>query len=211
MDIRSLFVRYSAPHRLTSPTPSNAKIGFALSALFAKNVVSLCRFVAFLFFVRETVETLRLSHISLSFTSSYKVSSKFQSSIFFLLFISDIATLFMFFYPACSFFCFTCSFSDLACINLPVYFVLPCLFFIQACIFFIFLVSFLPKTSLKKDTTLCFHYPHPCALYFVLLSFSFSLSCTYTYTHKKRQFRLIVELPFVSYDTVLIKSLNSEE
>ena len=52
LDIRSLFVRYSAPHRLTSPTPFNAKIGFALfalSALFAKNVVSLCRFVAFLF------------------------------------------------------------------------------------------------------------------------------------------------------------------
>ena len=49
LDIRSLFVRYSAPHRLTSPTPFNAKIGFALfalSALFAKNVVSLCRFVA---------------------------------------------------------------------------------------------------------------------------------------------------------------------
>ena len=52
LDIRSLFVRYSAPHRLTSPTPFNAKIGFALfalSALFAKNVVSLCRFVAFFF------------------------------------------------------------------------------------------------------------------------------------------------------------------
>lgn len=102
LDIRSLFVRYSATHSLPSPTPFNAKIGFALfalSALFAKNVVSLCRF---LFCVCETVETLRLSHISLSFTSSYKVSSKFQSSIFFLLFNSDIATLFMFFYPAYS-------------------------------------------------------------------------------------------------------------
>ena len=93
LDIRSLFVRYSATHRLPSPTPFNAKIGFALfalSALFAKNVVSLCRFFAlslFFFFVRETVETLRLSHISLSFTISYKVSSEFQSlkvpSIFF--------------------------------------------------------------------------------------------------------------------------------
>ena len=41
-------------------------------------VVSLCRF---LFFVRETVETLRLSHTSLSFTSSYKVSSKSHQSL----------------------------------------------------------------------------------------------------------------------------------
>ena len=75
-------------------------IAFVLQSFF-RVALSLCRF---LFFVRETVETLRLSHISLSFTSSYKVSSKFQSSIFFLLFISDIATLFMFFYSACSFF-----------------------------------------------------------------------------------------------------------
>ena len=44
-------------------------------------------------------------------------------------------------------------------------------FFIQACIFFIYLVSFLPKTSFKKDTTLCFHYSHPCRaqLYYIFL------------------------------------------
>lgn len=40
-----------------------------------------------------------------------------------------------------------------------------------ACIFFIYLVSFLPKTSFKKDTTLCFHYSHPCRaqLYYIFL------------------------------------------
>ena len=40
-----------------------------------------------------------------------------------------------------------------------------------ACIFFIYLVSFLSITSLKKDTTLCFHYPHPCRaqLYYIFL------------------------------------------
>ena len=44
-------------------------------------------------------------------------------------------------------------------------------FFIQACIFFIYLVSFLSITSLKKDTTLCFHYSHPCRaqLYYIFL------------------------------------------
>ena len=110
LDIRSIFVGYSATHRLPSPTPFNAKIGFALfalSALFAKNVVSLCRFVAFLFFVRETVEAVEtFAHISLIYKllqSLIKVL-KLQSSIFFLLLNSDIATLFMFFYPACVFF-----------------------------------------------------------------------------------------------------------
>ena len=36
---------------------------------------------------------------------------------------------------------------------------------------FIYLVSFLPKTSFKKDTTLCFHYSHPCRaqLYYIFL------------------------------------------
>ena len=77
-------------------------------------------------------------------------------------------------------FCFTCSFFASKGNN-PL---------TLACIFFIYLVSFLPKTSFKKDTTPVSFCPHPCALYFVLLSFSFSLSCTYTYTHKKRQLRL---------------------
>lgn len=66
-----------------------------------------CRFVAlslFFFFVRETVETLRLLHISLTFTGSYKVSSKFQSFKVPSFFFFSIATLFMFFYPAYSFF-----------------------------------------------------------------------------------------------------------
>ena len=92
---------------------------FCTTVIFFRVALSLS------FFVRETVETLRLSHISLSFTSSYKVSSKFQSSIFFLLFNSDIATLFMFFYPAYSFF-------------LPVPFRTKLVPFYSACSFFVF-------------------------------------------------------------------------
>ena len=88
LDIRSLFVRYSATHRLTSPTPFNAKIGFALfalSALFAKNVVSLCRFVAFLFLC---VRLLRLwdfrtylSHLQ-SLTKSHQSFKVSKSHLF---------------------------------------------------------------------------------------------------------------------------------
>ena len=51
-------------------------------------------------------------------------------------------------------FCFTCSFSDLACINLLVYFVLPCLFFYTSlCLFYIPCVFFTQKLFQKKDTT----------------------------------------------------------
>ena len=74
LDIRSLFVRYSATHRLTSPTPFNAKIGFALfalSALFAKNVVSLCRFVAFL----SHLQSLTKSHQSFKASKFHLFSS----------------------------------------------------------------------------------------------------------------------------------------
>ena len=106
-------------------------------------------------------------------------------------------TFFLFPISACSFFALLVPFLPPKGTTLHSTLCIFLFFSLQACIFFIYLVSFLPKTSLKKDTTLCFHYPHPCALYFVLLSFSFSLSCTYTYTHKKRQLRLIVELPFV--------------
>ena len=41
----------------------------------------------------------------------------------------------------------------------------------SACIFFIYLVSFLPKTSLKKDATLCFSCTLPCAFLFILFDY----------------------------------------
>ena len=51
---------------------------------------------------------------------------------------------------------FTCSFSGQACINLLVYFMLPCLFFIQACVFFIYLVSFFTQNLFQKRHNPCF-------------------------------------------------------
>ena len=59
---------------------------------------------------------------------------------------------------------------------------------------FIYLVSFLPITSLKKDTTLCFHYSHPCRaqLYYIFLLVFSSIFFSYltraiVNTQKKRQ------------------------
>ena len=52
-----------------------------------------------------------------------------------------------FLYTACIIFCLSTSYS--------------LYYFHLACIFFMYLVSFLPNTSFKKDTTLCFHFPHP--------------------------------------------------
>ena len=50
-----------------------------------------------------------------------------------------------------------------------------------------------------QDRTLYFH----CILYYLLVIYKVRV---YTYTHKKRQLRLIVELPFVIYNKVVITS-----
>ena len=49
-----------------------------------------------------------------------------------------------------------------------------------ACVFFIYLVSFLPKTSLKKDTTLCIHSPTFKCRLFSLRSFAEIFSCAFS-------------------------------
>ena len=74
-------------------------------------------------------------------------------------------------------FCLTCSFSDLACINFLVYFMLPCLFFIQACIFLSTLCLFAQNLFQKRHNPL-FSFPSSLSgttIVYCLYFYSFSI------------------------------------
>jgi len=134
-----------------------------------------CRFVALSlsFFVRETVETLRLSHISLSSTSSYKVSSKFQSFKVPSFFFFSIATyrhylcsfiqpilFFCLFLFGLSLYKFACQFyATLSFLYKLVSFYLPCVF--------------LCSKPLSKKHNPCFFLHSPCAFLFMFLLINF--------------------------------------
>ena len=65
-------------------------------------------------------------------------------------------------------FCFTCSFSDLACINLLVYFMLPCLFFYTSlCLFYIPCVFFTQNLFQKRNNPCFFFTLSPSALIYL--------------------------------------------